>query len=68
MLQPTTWKKTLLCYNNNSKNLNNKLKTTLPLMKTKSMVESAWAENMGQSLYCLDPNTKKNTRSLKKRN
>ena len=31
----------------NSKNSNCQLKTTQPLMTTKSMVESAWAEGMG---------------------
>ena len=28
-------------------------------MTTKSMVESAWAEDMGQFLHDLDPDTKK---------
>ena len=32
---------------------------TQPLTMTKSMVESAWAEDMGQFLYHLDPNTGK---------
>ena len=36
-------------------------------MTTKSMVESAWAEDMGQFLYHLDPNTRKITRSLEKK-
>ena len=35
-------------------------------MTTKSMVESAWAEYMGQFLYYLDPNIGKISRSLKK--
>ena len=35
---------------------------------TKSMVESAWAEDMGQFLYYLDPDIKKITRSLEKMN
>ena len=42
------------------------LKTTLFLMMTKSMIESDWAEDMGQFLYHLDPDTKKITRSLEK--
>ena len=29
---------------------------------TKSMVKSAWAEDMGQFLYHLDPNTRKITK------
>ena len=36
------------------------------MMKTKSMVENAWAEDMGQFLYNLDSDTRKITRSLKK--
>ena len=35
-------------------------------MMTKSMVESTWAEDMGQFLYHLDPDTRKITRSLDK--
>ena len=35
-------------------------------MTTKSMVKSAWAKNMGQFIYHLDPNTRKITRSLEK--
>ena len=35
-------------------------------MMNKSMVKSAWAEDMGQFLYHLDPNTRKITRSLEK--
>ena len=35
-------------------------------MTIKSMVESTWAEVMGQFLYHLDPNTRKITRSLEK--
>ena len=31
-----------------------------------SMVESCWAEDMEQSLYNLDPNTRKITRRLEK--
>ena len=31
-----------------------------------SMVESAWAEDMGQFLYHLDPNTRKITKRLEK--
>ena len=36
------------------------------MMTTKSMVESALAEDMGQFLYHLDPNCRKITRSLEK--
>ena len=36
-------------------------------MTTKSMVESAYAEDMGQFLYHLDPDTRKITGSLEKR-
>ena len=35
-------------------------------MTIKSMVESAWVEDMGQFLYHLDPDTRKITRSLEK--
>ena len=35
-------------------------------MTTKSMVKSAWAEDMGQFLYHLDPDTRKITRRLEK--
>ena len=35
-------------------------------MTTKRMVESAWAEDRGQFLYCLDPDTRKITRVLEK--
>ena len=35
-------------------------------MTTKSMVKSAWVENMAQFLYHLDPDTRKITRSLEK--
>ena len=42
-----------------------KTQTTLPLMTTKSKVESTWAEDKGQFLYHLDPNTRKITRILK---
>ena len=42
------------------------LQTTLPLMTTKSMVESAWAEDMGHFLYHVDPDTRKITRRLEK--
>ncbi len=42
-----------------NKNSNCQLKTTLPLITTKSMVESAWAEDMGQFLYHLDLDTRK---------
>ena len=35
-------------------------------MKTKSMVESAWAEDMEQLLYHLDPDTRKITRIFEK--
>ena len=42
-----------------------KLKTRLPLMTTKSMVKSAWAEHMGQFFYQLDLDTKI-TRRLEK--
>ena len=34
--------------------MKNKTQTTQPLMTTKSMVESAWADDMGQFLYHLD--------------
>ena len=37
-----------------------------PLMSTKSMVESAQAEDMGQFLYHLDPNTRKITKRHEK--
>ena len=40
--------------------------TTRPLMTTKSMVKSAWVEDMGQFLCHLDPDTRKITRSLEK--
>ena len=40
--------------------------TTLPLMMTKSMVESTWAEGMGQFLYHMDPDSRKITRNLEK--
>ena len=40
--------------------------TTLPLMTTKCMVESAWGEDMGQFLYQLDPGMRKITRKLEK--
>ena len=40
--------------------------TTRPLMTTKSMVESAWTEDMGQFLYHLDPDTRKITKRLEK--
>ena len=46
--------------------LNSQLKTTLPMMITKSMIESAWAEDTGQFLYHLDSDTRKITRSLEK--
>ena len=46
--------------------LKSQLKTTQPLMTTKSMVESAWAEDMGQFLYHLDPKRRKITRSFDK--
>ena len=35
-------------------------------MTTKSIVESPWAEDMGQFLYHLNPDTRKITRSLVK--
>ena len=35
-------------------------------MTTQSMVESTWAEDMGQFLYHPDPDTRKITRSLEK--
>ena len=35
-------------------------------MSTKSTVESAWAENMGQFIYHIDPDTRKITRRLEK--
>ena len=35
-------------------------------MMTKSIVESAWAEDMGQLPYHLDPETRKIIRSLEK--
>ena len=35
---------------------------TLPLMMIQSMVNSAWAEYIGQFLYHLDPDTRKITR------
>ena len=53
---------------NATNNRNNKIKTKLstqttwPLIKNKRIVESAWAEVMGQFLYHLDPNTRKITR------
>ena len=40
--------------------------TTQPLMMAKSMVESTWAEDMGQFLCYLDPDTRKITRRLEK--
>ena len=49
MFQPTTLKQNATNYQNN-KNLKCQLKTTLPLMMTKSIVENAWAEDMGQFL------------------
>ena len=42
------------------------LKTKLPLMTTKSMVESAGTEDMGQLFYHLDPDTRKIARRLEK--
>ena len=42
-----------------TQNLN---KNTRPLMMTKSMIESIWAENMGQFLYRLNRNSRKITR------
>ena len=47
------------------KTVKSQLKITQLLITTKSMVESAWAEDMGQFLYHLDPNTRK-IRSLEK--
>ena len=44
-------------------NSNCQLKTTQPLMTIKSIVESAWAEDMRQFLYHLEPDT-----SLEKKN
>ena len=35
-------------------------------MTNKSMVERAWAEDMGQFLYHIDPDTKKIKRRLEK--
>ena len=35
-------------------------------MMTKSMVENAWAEDMGQFFHHLDPNTRNIIRSLEK--
>ena len=35
-------------------------------MTTKNMVKSAWAEDRGQFLYHLDPETRKVTRRLEK--
>ena len=35
-------------------------------MMAKSKVENAWAKDMGQFLYQLDPNTRKITRRLEK--
>ena len=35
-------------------------------MTTKSMVESAWAEDMGQFFYHLDPDRRKITRRFEK--
>ena len=35
-------------------------------MTTKSMVESVWADDIGQSLYHLDPDNRKITRCLEK--
>ena len=35
-------------------------------MTTKSMVESAWAEDMGQFFYHLDPDSRKTTSRLEK--
>ena len=63
--QPTNSKQNAT-NNHNNKNSNCQLKTTLLLMMTKSMVESALAENMEQFLYHLDPDTSKITKSLEK--
>ena len=40
--------------------------TKWPLMTTKNLVESAWAEDMGQFLYYLDLDTRKITSRLEK--
>ena len=50
----------------NQYKLNSQLKTTLVLMTTKIMVESAWAEDMGQFRYHLDLDTRKISRILEK--
>ena len=64
--QPTTSKQNATNNNENNKNSHSQLKTTLLLMMTKSMVESAWGENKGQFLDHLDPDTRKITRILEK--
>ena len=51
-------------YYQNSKN--STVNSTILLMTTKSMVEIARAEDMGQFLYLIDPDTRKITRSLEK--
>ena len=49
-----------------TKKLKSKLKATLFLMTTKSMVESAWAKDKGHFLYHLQSDTRKITRSFEK--
>ena len=43
-----------------------KQSTQTKLMMTENIVKSIWAEDMGQFLYHLDPNTRKITRRLEK--
>ena len=42
-----------------NKKSNSQLKTTLPLMTTKNLVESAWAEDMDNSFTTLIPTQEK---------
>ena len=58
--------KFFLCRDLVSKNTHSQLKTTLPLMTPESMAERAWAEDIGQFLYHLDPDKGKITRRLEK--
>ena len=47
--------------------LNSQLKIILPLMMSESIVKSTWAEDMGEFLYHLDPDTRKVTSILEKK-
>ena len=62
MFQPTTSEQ------NDANDIKLKLstQTTRPMMTTKSMIETAWVENMGQILYHLDSDARKITRRLEK--